>query len=117
MICRLLFALAMILAISGAKNTFAASDDSAGIVASQMVKCLKLPADAPASYSISAVVVLKDGAADLVAVNFRTQPSEWEKAAAPLVADAITECEPYNLISDRIELSVTPELIEAGSKN
>jgi hypothetical protein len=110
-------ALAVILAIGGATSAVAASEDSVGVVARQMVKCLTLPADAPASYSIGAVVVLKDGAADLVSVNFRTQPSDWEKAAAPLVADAITACEPYNSISERIELSLTPELIEAGSKD
>lgn len=117
MICSKIFTLTMILTISGTANAVAASEESVGIVARQMVTCLKLPADAPASYNISAVVVLKDGAADIVSVNFRAQPSDWEKAAGPLVADAITECQPYNSISERIELSVTPELIEAGSKN
>ncbi|NTG34792.1 hypothetical protein G6K91_11030 [Agrobacterium rhizogenes] len=117
MACSSMYALAMILAIGSAANAVAASNDSVGVVARQMIKCLKLPADAPASYSIGAVVVLKDGVADLVSVNFPTQPSDWEKAAAPLVADAITACEPYNSISGRIELSVTPELIKAGSKN
>lgn len=117
MTCPKIFTLTLILAISGAANSVAASDESVGIVARQMVKCLKLPADSPASYSITVVVVLKDGEADLVSVSFRTQPSDWEKSAAPLVADAITECQPYNSISERIEISVTPELIEAGSKN
>lgn len=117
MIYRQLFTLSVICAIGGATNASTASDDSIGVVARQMAKCLKLPANAPDSYSISAVVVLKDGIAELVSVNFRTQPSAWELAAAPLVADAITECEPYNSLSDRIELSVTPKLIETRSQD
>ncbi len=82
-----------------------------------MLKCLKLPADAPSSYDFMVVVVIKDGSADFLSINFRTPPSEWEKTAAPLIADAITECEPYNSISGRMEFAVTRERIEAGSKN
>ncbi|TAU87732.1 hypothetical protein ELI02_04620 [Rhizobium leguminosarum] len=94
-----------------------ASEDSGNIVFNQMLKCLKLPADAPSAYSFLIVAVIKDGSADFLSVNFRTPPSEWEKTAAPLIADAITECEPYSSISGRMEFAVTRELIEAGSKN
>jgi hypothetical protein len=34
-----------------------------------------------------------------------------------LIADAITQCEPYSSISGRTEFAVTRELVEAGSKN
>ncbi|MGO7586909.1 hypothetical protein ACC689_32465, partial [Rhizobium ruizarguesonis] len=78
---------------------------------------LKLPADAPSAYNFIVVAVIKDGSADFLSINFRTPPSEWEKTAAPLIADAITECEPYSSISGRTEFAVTRELVEAGSKN
>ncbi|TAX54589.1 hypothetical protein [Rhizobium leguminosarum] len=94
-----------------------ASEDSGNIVFNQMLKCLKLPADAPRDYSLMVVAVIKDGSADFLSINFRTPPSEWEKTAAPLIADAITECEPYSSTSGRMEFAVTRELVEAGSKN
>ncbi|MGR9237915.1 hypothetical protein ACU8OH_03700 [Rhizobium leguminosarum] len=94
-----------------------ASEDGGNIVFNQMLKCLKLPADAPSAYNFLIVAVIKDGSADFLSINFRTPPSEWEKTAAPLIADAITECEPYSSISGRMEFAVTRELIEAGSKN
>lgn len=94
-----------------------ASEDGGNIVFNQMLKCLKLPADAPSAYDFMVVAVIKDGSADFLSINFRTPPSEWEKTAAPLIADAITQCEPYNLISGRTEFAVIRELVEAGSKN
>ncbi|NKN08911.1 hypothetical protein [Rhizobium laguerreae] len=94
-----------------------AAEDSGSIVFNQMLKCLKLPADAPSAYSFLIVAVIKDGSADFLSINFRTPPSEWEKTAAPLIADAITQCEPYSSVSGRMEFAVTRELVEAGSKN
>ncbi|MGO7960854.1 hypothetical protein [Rhizobium leguminosarum] len=94
-----------------------ASEDSGNIFINQMLKCLKLPADAPSGYNFMVVAVIKDGSADFLSINFRTPPSEWEKTAAPLIADAITQCEPYSSISGRMEFAVTRELVEAGSKN
>ncbi|MGO8454166.1 hypothetical protein ACC779_30365 [Rhizobium ruizarguesonis] len=94
-----------------------ASEDGGNIVFNQMLKCLKLPADVPRDYNFLIVAVIKDGSADFLSVNFRTPPSEWEKTSAPLIADAITQCEPYSSISGRKEFAVTRELIEAGSKN
>ncbi|MGO6884384.1 hypothetical protein ACC702_37240 [Rhizobium ruizarguesonis] len=102
---------------TNATNAIASSEKPEDVVSSQMLKCLHLPPDAPKAYSILAVAVIKDGAADLVSINFRAPPSDWEKIAAPLVADAITDCEPYSSISGRVEFAVTPELIEAGPKN
>lgn len=94
-----------------------ASEDNGNIVFNQMLKCLKLPADAPSVYNFMVVAVFKDGSADFLSINFRTPASEWEKTAAPLIADAITQCEPYSSISGRMEFAVTPDLVEAGSKN
>lgn len=94
-----------------------AFEDSGNIVFNQMLKCLKLPADAPSVYDFQAVAVIKDGSADFVSINFRAPPSEWEKNAATVVADAITQCEPYSSISGRVVFTITPELVEAGSKN
>ncbi|TBA20180.1 hypothetical protein ELH66_03675 [Rhizobium ruizarguesonis] len=94
-----------------------AFEDGGNIVFNQMLKCLKLPADAPSAYNFMVVAVIKDGSADFLSINFRTPPSEWEKTAAPLIADAITQCEPYSSISGRTEFAVTRELVEAGSKN
>ncbi|WP_081525724.1 hypothetical protein [Rhizobium sp. CCGE 510] len=98
-------------------KTFASSEKPEDVVSSQMLKCLHLPPDAPNAYSILAVAVLKDGAADLVSINFRAPPSDWEKIAAPLVASAITQCEPYSSISGRVEFAITPELVGRGPKN
>ncbi|WP_246728023.1 hypothetical protein [Rhizobium leguminosarum] len=56
-----------------------ASEDSGNIVFNQMLKCLKLPADAPSGYNFMVVAVIKDGSADFLSINFRTPPSEWEK--------------------------------------
>jgi hypothetical protein len=109
--------IASVALVTNVTNTFASSEKAEDAVASQMLKCLHLPPDAPKAYSILAVAVLKDGSADLVSINFRAPPSDWEKIAAPLVADAITDCEPYSSISGRVEFAVTPELIEAGPKN
>lgn len=109
-----LFAIAS--AIIGSVNAFA-SPESVNIVSRQMVKCFKIPENAPESYSLTAVVVLRNGSADLVAINFRKPPSDWEMMAAPLVADAITQCEPYRSISERIEFAVTPELLKVGTNN
>ncbi|MBX5160364.1 hypothetical protein HJB89_25080 [Rhizobium sp. NZLR8] len=94
-----------------------ASDDGGNIVSIQMLKCLKLPANAPSVYSLPVVADMKDGSADFLSINFRAPPSEWEKTAAPIIADAITQCEPYNSISGRVEFTVTRELVESGSKN
>ncbi|TAT98682.1 hypothetical protein ELH77_03590 [Rhizobium ruizarguesonis] len=94
-----------------------AFEDRGNIVFNQMLKCLKLPADAPSAYNFMVVAVIKDGSADFLSINFRTPPSEWEKTAAPLIADAITQCEPYSSISGRTEFAVTREIVEAGSKN
>ncbi|MEH7880088.1 hypothetical protein V7799_21895 [Rhizobium laguerreae] len=94
-----------------------AAEDSGSIVFNQMRRCLKLTADAPSAYNFLIVAVIKDGSADFLSINFRTPPSEWEKTAAPLIADAITQCEPYSSISGKMEFAVTRELVEAGSKN
>ncbi|QIO54194.1 hypothetical protein HA461_18135 [Rhizobium leguminosarum bv. trifolii] len=109
----LIASVALAMNVTGART----SEDGGNIVFNQMLKCLKLPADAPSAYSFLIVAVIKDGSADFLSINFRTPPSEWEKTAAPLIADAITECEPYSSISGRTEFAVTRELIEAGSKN
>jgi len=109
--------IASVALVANITNTFASSEKPEDAVASQMLKCLRLPPDAPEAYSILAVAVLKDGAADLVSINFRTPPSDWEKIAAPLVADAITDCEPYSSISGTVEFAITPELIESAPKN
>ncbi|WP_246706306.1 hypothetical protein [Rhizobium leguminosarum] len=82
-----------------------ASEDGGNIVFNQMLKCLKLPADAPSAYNFLIVAVIKDGSADFLSVNFRTPPSEWEKTAAPLIADAITQCEPYSSVSGKMEFA------------
>lgn len=94
-----------------------AAEDSGNIIFNQMLKCLKLPADAPSAYNFMVVAVIKGGSADFLSINFRTPPSEWEKTVAPLIADAVTQCEPYNSISGKVEFAVTRELVEAGSKN
>lgn len=104
-------------ALAANLTTARASDDGGNVVFNQMLKCLKLPADAPSAYNFMVVAVFKDGSADLLSINFRTPPSEWEKSAAPLIADAITQCEPYSSISGRTEFVVTRELVEAGLKN
>jgi hypothetical protein len=96
---------------------FAASDDLGKTVSTQVLKCLKLPAGAPKDYGLSAVVVLKEGSADFVSVNFRAPPSAWEMTAAPALGEAITECEPYGSASGTVEITITPELVEAGAKN
>ncbi|MGO6818240.1 MULTISPECIES: hypothetical protein [Rhizobium] len=109
----LIASVALAMNVTGAHT----SEDGGNIVFNQMLKCLKLPANAPSAYSFLIVAVIKDGSADFLSVNFRTPPSEWEKTAAPSIADAITQCEPYSSISGRMEFAVTRELIEAGSKN
>lgn len=106
-----------VVALATKVTTAVASEDGGSIVFNQMLKCLKLPADAPSAYDFMVVAVIKDGSADFLSINFRTPPSEWEKTAAPLIADAITQCEPYSSISGRTEFAVTRELVEAGSKN
>ncbi|MDC9808001.1 hypothetical protein [Rhizobium binxianense] len=111
--CALIASVALAMKVTSA----AASEDGGNIVFNQMLRCLKLPADAPSAYNFLIVAVIKDGSADFLSVNFRTPPSEWEKTAAPLIADAITQCEPYNSISGRTEFAITRELVEAGSKN
>ncbi|MGO4452079.1 hypothetical protein AB4Y96_24430 [Phyllobacterium sp. TAF24] len=103
--------------IIGAIDAQAASDEYGKTLTAQMLKCLKLPTDAPKSYSLSGVAILKDGIADFVTINFTTKPSESEKAVAALVADAVTQCEPYGSVSGTFKFVVTPELFEAGSKN
>lgn len=98
-------------------SALSASMENENIVSSQMLKCLKLPANAPSAYDMRAVVILKNGSADFVSINFRTAPSEWEKNAAPAIGDAITDCEPYGSISGKFELAITPELVGAAAKN
>lgn len=41
-----------------------AFEDRGNIVFNQMLKCLKLPADAPSAYNFMVVAVIKDGSAD-----------------------------------------------------
>ncbi|ANL45762.1 UNVERIFIED_ORG: hypothetical protein M2312_004998 [Rhizobium esperanzae] len=108
-----LLAVALAMSVTSAR----ASEDSGTIIFNQMLKCLKLPAGTPSAYDFMVVAVIKDGAADFLSINFRAPPSEWEKTAAPLVADAITQCEPYASVSGRVEFPVTRERVEAGSKN
>ncbi|EJT06586.1 hypothetical protein [Rhizobium sp. CCGE 510] len=108
----LLIAVALAISVTSAR----AAEDSGNIIFNQMLKCLKLPAEAPSVYNFAVVAVIKDGSADFLSINFLSPPSEWEKTAAPLVADAITQCEPYT-ISGRVEFPVTRERVEAGSKN
>ncbi|WP_283195053.1 hypothetical protein [Rhizobium sp. AN80A] len=115
MIFAKLTSLTAVLLALGTTGAFASSQDTVDLVSRQMMKCLKIPADAPEAYSVNAVVVLKNGSADAVSINFRQMPSPWEQVAAPMIADAITRCEPYGSISERIELSVTPELVNAGA--
>lgn len=115
MISAKLTSLTAVLLVIGTTGAFAASQDTIDLVSRQMMKCLKIPADAPEAYSVNAVVVLKNGSADAISINFRQMPSPWEQAAAPMITDAITQCEPYGSISERIELSVTPELVNAGA--
>ena len=100
-----------------AASALSASTENENIVSSQMLKCLKLPANAPSAYDMRAVVILKNGSADFVSINFRTAPSEWEKIAAPAIGDAITDCEPYASISGKFEFAITPELVGAAKKN
>lgn len=92
--------------------TFAASEEQDTVISKQMLKCPTLPPNAPDSYSVSAVAILKDGAADLVLVNFPAGPSEWEMVPAPIVADAVTRCGPYQSMSGRFKFSVTRELMD-----
>ncbi|MGV4792748.1 hypothetical protein [Rhizobium sp. F40D2] len=112
-----LYKLLMTVALAISVTSARAAEDSGNIIFNQMLKCLKLPADTPSAYDFMVVAVIKDGSADFLPINFRTPPSEWEKTAAPLVADAITQCEPYTSISGRVEFPVTRERVEAGSKN
>lgn len=108
----LLIAVALAVSVTSAR-----AEDSGNIIFNQMLKCLKLPADTPSAFDFMVVAVIKDGSAESLSINFRAPPSEWEKTAAPLVADAITQCEPYTSISGRVEFVVTRERVEAGSKN
>ncbi|WP_261332550.1 hypothetical protein [Rhizobium leguminosarum] len=73
-----------------------AAEDSGSIAFNQMRRCLKLPADAPSAYSFLIVALIKNG------------------SAAPLIADAITQCEPYSSVSGKMEFAVTREFVEAG---
>jgi hypothetical protein len=100
-----------------AVGALSASVENENIVSSQMLKCLKLPANAPSAYDMQAVAILKNGSADFVSINFRTMPSEWEKTAAPAIGEAITDCEPYGSISGKFEFAVTPELVGPAAKN
>lgn len=113
----LLFSLIACAMTIGTSAALAASDDSGKTISTQMLKCLKLPTDAPKTYSLTTVAILRNGIADFVAINFRIKPTEWEKAAAAVVAEAVTQCDPYGSLSGRFEFAVTPELIEAGPKN
>lgn len=61
-----------------------ASEEGGNVVFNQMLKCLKLPADAPSAYDFMVVAVIKDGSADFLSINFRTPPSEWEKNGSPV---------------------------------
>lgn len=115
LLCNVLVASAALTA--NAAGALSASMDNGNIISSQMLKCLKLPANAPSAYDMQAVVILKNGSADFVSINFRTMPSEWEKTAAPAIGDAITDCEPYGSISGKFEFAVTPELVGAAAKN
>lgn len=108
-----------LIAFSASNATgFAASEGDENIVSSQMLKCLTPPDGTPSDENnITAVVVLKGGSADFISINFRTTPSPWELTVAPLISNAITECEPYGVISGRVEFAITPRLLNAGSKN
>lgn len=57
----------------------AASEDGGNIVFNQMLKCLKLPADAPSAYDFMVVAVIKDGSADFLSINFRTPHPNGKK--------------------------------------
>ncbi|AYG66664.1 hypothetical protein CCGE531_12155 [Rhizobium sp. CCGE531] len=92
------------------------SSDKGNVVASQMLKCLKLPANPPAKFEMLALVTLKDGKTGLVSINFKTPPTPWDQVAAPAVANAISECEPYGDISGQVNFSVTPELVNSSLK-
>lgn len=92
------------------------SSDKGSVVASQMLKCLKLPPNSPAKFEMFAQVALQNGKTGLVSINFRTPPTQWEQIAAPVVADAITDCEPYGAISGQVTFSVTPQLVDSTSK-
>ena len=81
-----------------------------------MLKCLKLPANSPAKFEMSAQVTLQNGKTGLVSINFRTPPTPWEQIAAPAIADAISGCEPYGDISGRVNFSITPELVNSSLK-
>lgn len=90
--------------------------DAGNVVASQMLKCLKLPANSPAKFEMLALVGLQNGKTGLVSINFLTPPTPWEQIAAPAIADAISECEPYGGISGQVKFSIKPELVNSSLK-
>lgn len=82
-------------------------------LARKMVGCLQLPAGAPASFSLLAVVVIENAEAKASRIDFKTLPSPWEQQAAVAVTDAITACEPYAELSGPVVFLVTPALVQA----
>lgn len=69
-------------------------------LAQKMLRCLQLPRGEPDSYKMLARVMLKDGEAVLVNIGVGTaRPGPWEQLVVPMIADAITNCEPYGELS------------------
>lgn len=109
---RLLLAGVAIL-VSLCDRAIAASPQENGTaIAKQMLGCLKLPPDAPATYSYRIVMQLTNGTADLVRVGLLAPPTQWDMDTVPKIADAITDCEPYGAISGPVVLLFNEKFVQ-----
>lgn len=103
----------LVLGLLGIGVAKAADGDA---VASQMLRCLKLPDHSAENVAMVAQIAFKQGSAEFVSINFSAPPTEWEKVVAPAISDAVTDCEPYGDISGQVTFSITPELLNSRKK-
>jgi hypothetical protein len=95
---RLLAAAIALLACGGAGLSARASpiDD----ITVKVSQCLKTPPNGPTSYRFLVRAKLaQDGSVVLVSVGpmGHARPTAWETSAAPMISQAVYDCEPYTL--------------------
>lgn len=83
-------------------------------LARRIVPCLQLPTNEPSSYTMLARVMLENEEVSYLLIGFdEKQISAWEMKAADVIADAITDCQPYAGLSGPVVFLFTPTLLQS----
>ena len=84
-------------------------------VRAQVLKCFKVPPNAPATYSFVLRLQIIEGSVEMAMVNIATPPSPWEMEAMTAIADAATECEPYGAITINYDIPLDQNIVNQSA--